>query len=74
MSSNMGDCFDLIETEVFKGPWVMGEKYSCADIYLFTIAQWLEADKVDIARFPKIKDHRQRMREVPAIQKVIGNQ
>lgn len=70
----VGDCFELIETEMFNGPWVMGENYSCADIYLFTIAQWLEADEVDISRFPKVEEHRLKMREVPAIQKVLAQQ
>ena len=38
---------------MFKGPWVMGETYSISDPYLFTLAQWLEGDGVDPARFPK---------------------
>ena len=37
-----GACFDLIEREMFAGPWVMGESYTIADPYLFTIASWLE--------------------------------
>ena len=49
---NMADCFELIETQMFAGPWAMGEAYSLADPYLFTIAGWLEGDGVDIAGFP----------------------
>lgn len=55
--------FELIETTMFRGPWVMGETYSIADPYLFTIAQWMERDGVDPARFPKVADHRARMAE-----------
>src|SRR6201992_3639037 len=32
----VGACFELIETEFFKGPWVLGEAYSVCDPYLFT--------------------------------------
>ncbi|HBC07821.1 MAG TPA: glutathione S-transferase [Rhodospirillaceae bacterium] len=54
-------CYDLIESGMLKGPWVMGEDYTIADPYLFTIAQWLEQDGVDPARIPKVMDHRARM-------------
>ena len=55
--------FEMIEKEMFKGPWVMGETYTIADPYLFTIAQWMEKDGVDPGRFPKVADHRARMAE-----------
>lgn len=74
MPESLGDCFELIETTMFQGPWVMGDNYSISDIYLFTIAQWLEADSVDPTRFPKVLDHRTRMREIPAVKKVLEAQ
>ncbi len=66
---NMTACFDLIEKEMLRGPWVMGEAYSIADPYLFTIAGWLGADGVDIARFPRVHDHFNRMLERPAVKR-----
>ena len=67
---NMADCFGLIESQYFKGPWVMGADYSIADSYLFTLANWMEADGVDPQQFPKLADHRARMAERPAVKKV----
>ena len=58
---SVGACFAVIETTLLKGPWVMGETYTVADPYLFTLAQWLEADGVDIARLPRVIEHRERM-------------
>ena len=69
---SVGDCFALIESEMFVGPWVMGDTYSICDPYLFTLAQWLEGDGVDPARFPKVKDHRQRMADRPAVVKAMA--
>lgn len=69
---SVGDCFDLIEREFLQGPWVMGERYTVSDIYLFTLAQWLEADGVDPARFPKVADHRLRMSQHPIVRKVVA--
>ncbi len=71
---NMGDCFELIEHGMFKGPWVMGEAYSVADPYLYTIATWLEGDGVDATRFPKVQDHMRRMVERPAVKRVLEAQ
>ena len=71
---NVGDCFDLIEREYFKGPWVMGDSYTISDPYLFTLASWLEADSVDPKRFPKVLDHRNRMAERPAVKKVLASE
>jgi glutathione S-transferase len=68
----VGDCFDLIERHLFKGPWVMGEHYTVSDMYLFTLAQWLERDDVDPARFPRVAEHRERMARDPVVSKVIA--
>jgi len=70
----MAACFDLIEREMFEGPWVLGESYSICDPYLFTVSRWLDRDGVDIARFPNVADHRTRMAERPAVAKVLAVQ
>jgi glutathione S-transferase len=67
----MGACFDLIERKMFKGPWAMGDAYTVADPYLFTIARWLEGDGVDPTVFPRVLDHRDRMAERPAVQRAF---
>jgi glutathione S-transferase len=71
---SVGECFDLIERTMFKGPWAFGDHYTISDPYLFTIAQWWEADSVDPARFPRVADHRRRMAERPAVRRVIAEE
>ena len=68
---NVGECFDLIENEMFEGPWVMGDRFTVCDPYLFTLAGWLKGDSVDLARFPKVHDHQQRMKQRPAVAKIL---
>jgi glutathione S-transferase len=68
----MGNNFALIERDMIKGPWVMGETYTICDPYLFTIAQWWEADSVDPARFPKLAEHRERMAARPTVRRAIA--
>jgi glutathione S-transferase len=73
VAANMSECFDLIENSMFAGPWVMGEVYSIADPYLFTLAGWLEGDGVDPKKFPKVLDHSRRMAERPAVKRVLAS-
>ncbi|QIG94605.1 MULTISPECIES: glutathione S-transferase family protein [unclassified Bradyrhizobium] len=70
----MGACFNLIERDMLKGPWVMGENYSVGDAYLYTLTLWLDGDGVDIATLPKVKAHRAAMESRPAVQKVLAEQ
>ncbi|HEX7952941.1 MAG TPA: glutathione S-transferase family protein [Burkholderiales bacterium] len=71
---SVGECFDLIEREMFVGPWVMGETYTICDPYLFTLAQFLEGDGVDPARFPKVLDFRNRMSARPAVIRALADE
>lgn len=71
---NVGECFELIEREWLKGPWVLGERFGICDMYLFTLAQWLEGDGVDVGRFPRVIDLRQRMLRDPVVGKVLAAQ
>jgi glutathione S-transferase len=64
-------CYELIERGMLKGPWVMGERYTICDAYLFTLAQWLEADGVDPGHIPRVIDHRRRMSERVTVRKAI---
>lgn len=66
--------FDYIERHVFAGPYVMGEAYTIADPYLFTIARWMEGDGVDPADFPKVSAHRETMRERAAVKAALAVQ
>jgi glutathione S-transferase len=67
----MTECFALIEREMFKGPWVMGESYTICDPYLYTITRWLPADGVDVANFPRIQEHFRRMSERPGVKVAV---
>jgi glutathione S-transferase len=50
----------------------MGGQYTVADGYLFTVAGWLKSDGVDIARFPQVHAHFQRVAARPATQEALA--
>lgn len=71
---NMSACFELIERDFFKGPWVLGEHYTVSDMYLFTITQWLAGDSVDVETFPNVAAHARRMAADSVVGKVLAAQ
>ena len=71
---SVGACYRLIEERMLRGPWVMGDIYTICDPYLFTLAQWMEGDGVDPSRFPKVRDHRNRMSERATVRKAIAEE
>ena len=74
MPQVMTDCFSMIEESMLVGPWVRGDQYTICDMYLFTIAQWLEGDNVDIEQFPKVNALRERMRADETVQRTMALQ
>ena len=71
VSETVENCFDLIENTMISGPWVLGEQYSICDIYLYTIARWLEQDQVDINQFPKVTKHFNQISNRPAVKRTL---
>ena len=69
---SVGAAFALIERDLIKGPWVMGEQYTICDPYLFTLGLWLEGDGVDMKTLPKVMAHRKRMSERAAVLRVLA--
>ncbi len=70
---NMRDAFAIIEQHYLSdAPWVLGEQYSVADPYLFTVAGWLKSDGVDINEFPRVAAHHARVAARPAVQKALA--
>lgn len=70
----VGAAFALIENGMLEGPWVMGQDYSICDGYLFTMAQWMEGDGVDLSKLPRVMDHRARVAERPAVKRALAQE
>jgi glutathione S-transferase len=71
---SMTACFALIERDIMRGPWVMGEQYTVCDPYLYTVGGWLEGDGVDLSKLPKVVAHRKRMEARPAVATVLAEE
>lgn len=68
---NMREGFAEIERHYLAGPWVLGEQFSLADIYLFVVASWLKSDGIAIDEFPRVAAHTARVIARPAVQQAL---
>lgn len=71
---SVGEGFQMIEDTMLQGPWVMGADCTVCDFYLFTLAQWLGGDGVDITTLPKIHDHFKHMAERPSVARALAQE
>jgi glutathione S-transferase len=47
--------------------YLMGDKFTVADAYLFTLLNWSNFLKVDLGKWPKLKDYMARVAARPAV-------
>jgi Glutathione S-transferase len=71
---NMRMYFGMVENDFLTGPWVLGESYSVADPYLFTMTDWLEGLGIEMNEFPKVAAHYRRMTDRPAVRSALATE
>ena len=69
--ANLDRRLGLLNDHLADKPYLMGEQFTVADGYLFTMAGWLKSDGVDIALFSKVAAHHARMAQRPAVQRAL---
>ena len=66
--------FKLVEDSMLHGPFVMGDTYTIADPYLFTMSTWIEGDQVDTAQIPRVMAHREMMSKRPSVIRALAEE
>jgi len=51
--------------------YVMGDKFTIADAYLFTILNWAGPSKFDLSKWPAITDYQKRVAQRPKVQEAL---
>lgn len=62
---------DWLAGALGEGPYLMGERYTIADPYLFTVLNWTPVLAVDLGRWPALKDYLARVAARPAVQETL---
>ena len=63
--------FAFVDAELARTPYLMGEQFSVADAYLYTVSRWGALVKVDTSGLQHLAAFRERMAARPAVQAAI---
>jgi glutathione S-transferase len=63
--------FDWLSAQL-TGPYLMGQRYSVADAYLFVCLNWTQFQKFDLAPWPALTDLMRRVAARPAVQQALA--
>jgi len=59
--------FDLIETGLATQDYLIGNRFTVADAYLFAVLGWMKGFGIDLSRWPKLTAYMQRIEIRPSV-------
>jgi glutathione S-transferase len=69
---NLGKRFDWLNKHFGGGrQYLMGDKFTVADAYLFTVLRWLPRAGMDVATWPNLKAYVERVAARPKVQEAL---
>ena len=63
--------YALIEQTLSSQPFLLGDQFSAADAYLFTVTNWANFVKLDLSAFPNLMAFQKRVASRPAVQAAL---
>lgn len=63
--------FALVESELASKSYLMGEGFTVADAYLFTVTSWAKFIKFDLSAYPLLQAFQTRVAARPAVQRAL---
>jgi glutathione S-transferase len=68
---NLGKRFDWLDKQLAGRAYLMGDRFTVADAYLFTVLRWSPRIEVDLARWPNIKAYVDRVAARPKVREAM---
>jgi glutathione S-transferase len=63
--------FGFVDKELAGKQYVMGDHFTVADAYLYTVTRWSKPMAIDLASFPHLVAHNERVNARPAVQEAL---
>ncbi len=67
----LGERYDYLAKHLEKQPYLMGQNFSVADGYLFTLLNWTNFLKIDLGKWPVLKAYYDRVAARPKVQEAM---
>jgi glutathione S-transferase len=68
---NLGKRFDWLNKELAGRQYLMGDKFTVADAYLFTVLRWTSRVEIDLGKWPNLKAYVDRIAARPKVQEAM---
>ena len=65
--TNLGKKFDWLSGFLGKKPFLLGNTFTVADAYLFTVLNWSAHVKIDLGKWPVLVDYKARVAQRPKV-------
>jgi glutathione S-transferase len=65
--TNLGKKFDWLSGFLGKKPFLLGNTFTAADAYLFTVLNWTGHVKIDLGKWPILADYKSRIAKRPKV-------
>lgn len=63
--------FELLARHLAERPYLLGQAFSIADAYLFTLLRWTKLFDIDLSKWPALQDYVARIEARPAVQAAL---
>jgi glutathione S-transferase len=63
--------FAFVERRLEESPWLVGDTFTAADAYCFTIAGWARFTAVDLAPYPRLRAYLARIADRPRVREAL---
>jgi glutathione S-transferase len=68
---NLGKRFDWVDKQLAGKQYLMGDKFTVADAYLYTVVRWSPRVNIDVAKWPNLKAFMDRVTARPKVQEAL---
>jgi len=68
---NLGKRFDWLDKQLAGKQYLMGDKFTVADAYLFTVLRWASRIDMDLGKWPNLKAYVERVAARPKVQEAL---
>jgi glutathione S-transferase len=63
--------FAFVDKELAGKQYVLGDHFTVADAYLYTVTRWAKPMNIDLTPYPNLSAHNQRVEARPAVQEAL---